>query len=928
MQDKNLEKLQVLLKEMFQFWEKDLDFGIYSVMNQLAPTIENFINKDLKEKIEKTTNNKTQEERLTLTEELKKIEIKGIENVASDFIVNNELNSIYKETVVGKEYISVKEKLDILEKNPIKTSSTIYNEVYCFFDKFYSDGDFVANKKVDGWKYLVDGGDTSFTWATKDQYYVKSGINIQDREVELEVNDKKITVAFEIVEDKIEGEAKDAVVILGGKKEIKEYNEETETEEVIETKENYDINEDSSKITLFFTRISLSGIGKELKELGIYKTHYEKDSEGKTEVEKVFNSFIVKQINEAEKYKKVKILLNLNESDSNIKELLKTYRVWLAKMKSDFFIHKDLKKFLETELDYYLKNNVYKDIFDNDKSTIEIKMDQMKQIREICLEIIELLSTIENFQKKIFEKKPLVKSSNYVFCLEEIEDIEIRGKIIEELLRDKNKEVSQIKEWLQMGLITEKEYQSINREWIENNCKRDEKKLIVDTRFLQDTYIYTYTRGLLIKSDNYQGLKLLQKQYKEKIDCIYIDPPYNTWNDWFLYKDWFQTSSWLSFIENRLALSNNLLEGSLFVCLDENENYNIRNLGRIKKELIFKRDIVLKSGRWNGFTASDNFVKTHDNITFFTKGKSLFFNEKHNKKYNGMFREDVYTTSYISKDNVYNSKENLYRCLNLGEKTFQTQKIEEWISKLLELTTLSESLVLDYFVGSWTTTSVAHKLWRKWIWITNNESWIFDKITLPRMKYVLSGEQGWISKEVNWKGGWCFQYIELEQYEEVLNKIKIKRQDHNLTIQDINEIFNPENLSIFWEDNISLLSHSKFIENYLTDEQSKEYDLVETFNYLIGLFETDTSHYIYDSQENIVGNYIRGKLNSGKEVQILWIDKNTYSNLSQEEKGRIDIEIQDKIDKNMNLYYNKGGTLLRDIQILEILPEFRREMFN
>lgn len=48
---------------------------------------------------------------------------------------------------------------------------------------------------------------------------------------------------------------------------------------------------------------------------------------------------------------------------------------------------------------------------------------------------------------------------------------------------------------------------------------------------------------LLIKSENFQALKTILEKYREKIKTIYIDPPYNTWNDWFAYKDKYSHSS-------------------------------------------------------------------------------------------------------------------------------------------------------------------------------------------------------------------------------------------------------------------------------------------------------------------------------------------------------------------------------------------------
>ena len=63
------------------------------------------------------------------------------------------------------------------------------------------------------------------------------------------------------------------------------------------------------------------------------------------------------------------------------------------------------------------------------------------------------------------------------------------------------------------------------------------------------------TDGLLIHSENFQALNLLLEKYRERVKCIYIDPPYNTETIEILYKNDYQHSSWLRMMENRLLLA-------------------------------------------------------------------------------------------------------------------------------------------------------------------------------------------------------------------------------------------------------------------------------------------------------------------------------------------------------------------------------------
>ena len=86
--------------------------------------------------------------------------------------------------------------------------------------------------------------------------------------------------------------------------------------------------------------------------------------------------------------------------------------------------------------------------------------------------------------------------------------------------------------------------------------------------------------GYMIKSENFQALNLLKEKFQGKIKCIYIDPPYNTGNNEFIYKDNYQHSSWLSMMQERLAISRDFLsnDGVIFVSIDDNEESNLRYL--------------------------------------------------------------------------------------------------------------------------------------------------------------------------------------------------------------------------------------------------------------------------------------------------------------------------------------------------------------
>ncbi|ECL3868836.1 site-specific DNA-methyltransferase [Campylobacter jejuni] len=98
------------------------------------------------------------------------------------------------------------------------------------------------------------------------------------------------------------------------------------------------------------------------------------------------------------------------------------------------------------------------------------------------------------------------------------------------------------------------------------------------------------------------------------------------------------------------------------------------------------------------------------------------------------------------------------RNLNLMD-IFQNPKPEALLQRIIEISTNENDIVMDFFAGSGTTLAVAHKMKRKWIGIEQMD--YIETITKERLKKVIEGEQGGISKAINWQGGGSFVYAEL-----------------------------------------------------------------------------------------------------------------------------------------------------------------------
>ncbi|GAA9508983.1 hypothetical protein UBN25_12980 [Helicobacter pylori] len=106
---------------------------------------------------------------------------------------------------------------------------------------------------------------------------------------------------------------------------------------------------------------------------------------------------------------------------------------------------------------------------------------------------------------------------------------------------------------------------------------------------------------------------------------------------------------------------------------------------------------------------------------------------------------------------------------NSNTDLFSTPKPEALISRILEISTQENDLVLDFFVGSGTTCAVAHKMKRRYIGIEQMD--YIETITKERLKKVIEGEQGGISKRCGFKGGGSFVYAELKEV-----NLEIKKQ--------------------------------------------------------------------------------------------------------------------------------------------------------
>ncbi|GIN59491.1 hypothetical protein J8TS2_38100 [Lederbergia ruris] len=119
-----------------------------------------------------------------------------------------------------------------------------------------------------------------------------------------------------------------------------------------------------------------------------------------------------------------------------------------------------------------------------------------------------------------------------------------------------------------------------------------------------------------------------------------------------------------------------------------------------------------------------------------------------------------------------------------NEKAFSYPKSEFLMKDIIHVCTEPDELILDFFLGSGTTQAVAHKMNRRYIGIEQMD--YINTVSVPRLQKVIEGEQGGISKDVNWQGGGSFVYLELMEKNRGFLKSIRDAKTHN----ELRNVFN------------------------------------------------------------------------------------------------------------------------------------------
>ena len=624
------------------------------------------------------------------------------------------------------------------------------------------------------------------------------------------------------------------------------------------------------------------------------------------------------------------------------------FRIFEKQNEVDYFINKDAEGFLKEQFDLWLKNY----LFDDESDFSEQRLKQLKVLRGIAYKVIDFVSQFEDELVKIWNKPKFVLNSNYVITLDRIAEKKGGIEFIEEILEHRGIE-EQIEEWKELGILAEFDKEKLFANTLNGKeIKEEYQHLPVDTKYFDENITLELLSlfddldnsldGWLIHSENYQALKTILPKFKEKVQTIYIDPPFNKGQDAdYFYSVKYKDSSWITLLENRLQLAKNVLnpKGSIFVRCDYNGNMYVRCLMNEIFGSLLLNEIVVKRGRETVGTPgrmdtdneylylygkSENFlfndVYTPRSIsevqwTAFLMGgerkppERIFFGLKllppkgqhfplgqekvdkllkeffirlrcslcgakyyyassnedlyrQMKKRNNRFKfydvrttDDIFGVQNIKECRICKSKDfkidyigsperkinNIWLDIQSYAKgnNFQTENSEILLKRVMESTSNESDIVMDFFLGSGTTTAVAHKLKRKWLGIEMGEH--FYTVVLPRMKKVLAYDKSGISKEKDVKekynqnnAGGFFKYYDLEQYEQTL-KSGVYKKSHPFVDFDDKSIYQQY---VFMKD-LKLLDAMEldYENNKIRIDFSEVYpniDLAETLSNLIG----------------------------------------------------------------------------------------------
>lgn len=1010
------------LKEIFQIDRPELDFGVYRILNARVGEINDYLDNRLKAKVGAS------------------LAASGAANVEGLQKELKEKEAQYRADGIDPDTVpklrELKQKLAEYGVGTSEHENAVFTHLLTFFSRYYDKGDFISQRRYKGDTYAIPyaGEEVLLHWANKDQYYTKSGENFSNYSFKL---DDGRSVRFRLVtadtakDNRKDNDKERRFVLIEPTTRTITDDEGDEYEEQLEP-----VTEENGELVLRFEYKAMPK-GSKQEELVVQA------------VKSILGNPIVKArwlgLGGREPTEK-------NPQRTLLEKCLTSYT---TRNSADYFIHKDLGGFLRRELDFYIKNEVMHldDVQNAEKfADIEKNLRLIQTLRAIALDLISFLAQLEDFQKKLWLKKKFVVATHYCIPLD---------CVPESLYPTIDANPQQWEQWDSLGMLDGNKAKANGIEYLKAH-----PYLMADTALFDAAFKHALLAsvdnldesidGLLIHGDNFQALNLLQERYRQQVNFVYIDPPYNTVHSKILYKNQFEHSSWLALISNTLPLTNSLFSSqySFGFAIDDYEYNNAFHLisehfvdcdtstivinhhpqgsgGRISRTheyyivsspkdgaqyLGFPKDDETedrsfmrsgtaennyRSGRWKSFYAllidpnTRKIIDVEQPPLLGEEYPTGPTEQGYERIYpiNSSGEERVWRSSYLTGKKRVEAGE-----ITITEKGAIKQLIDHqdkretlfsnWIGadynagtngtavldslglggdfdypksvKTLEQSFWMQSFgqrkfqAIDYFAGSGTTGHAVINLnrqdkgHRKYILIEQGE--YFDTVLKPRIQKVIYSADWKAGKAITSQTGisQAFKVLKLESYEDTLNNLQLRRTAQQQDLLDTLPQLAQEDYLLRYmldiESRGSLLSVEQFTQPFdcklkVTVDSAGAYeertiDLVETFNYLIGL---RVKHIDMQLDKGFVS--VTGWLPTGEKTLVLWrdVEKVDYEALNR---------LCDKLainpaDSEFEIVYINGdhnipavftsteaeGGITKILKIRQIEPEFLSRMF-